>query len=423
MNYEKINMGSYNIHLINTDKFKTTTISLNFRDKIKKEEITIRKFLFQMLSSSSLKYNTPRLLQIELENLYSLSLNHSNIKFGNIINSYIDIRFLNEEYSDSSLLINSINLLFELLFNPNIDNFKFNTEAFNLIKNKINLSIDSLKENTDMYSIINALEVMDKEDPLSYSLWGYKEDLNKINESNLYYYYKNMLKTNKIDIFIVGKFDRNKIINKFKEDFKINTMKMEKFDPYILYEKCPKAIEKKGSFSNLKQARLSIVLKVINITTFERRYVMPLYVSILGGDANSRLFINVREKESLAYSINASSKGPNSIILINAGINSHNYAKTTKIIKDELKNMKKVSDEELNNAKNELISTLDSLFDNQGGIINYYFGMEVFNSDPINIKKENYMKVTKKDISNFANKIKIAINYLLEGDENGKERN
>ena len=62
MEYEKIEKQNYNLHIIKTDKFKTTTISVNFVDKIKKEEITIRKFLFQILCSTSLKYNTNRLL-------------------------------------------------------------------------------------------------------------------------------------------------------------------------------------------------------------------------------------------------------------------------------------------------------------------------------------------------------------------------
>ena len=85
MDYEKIDMGSYNLHFINTDKFKTNTISVNFREKVKKEEITIRKVLFQTLYYTTKKYNTNRLFQLKLEDLYSMSIGHSNLKFGNLI--------------------------------------------------------------------------------------------------------------------------------------------------------------------------------------------------------------------------------------------------------------------------------------------------------------------------------------------------
>lgn len=418
MEYDKINLGAYNLHFIKTERFKTTTISVNFREKIEKENITKRNFLFELLTTTSLKYNTERLLQRELENLYSLSLSSSSIKFGNIINNYIDIKFLNNKYSDEDLLSNSINLLFELIFNPNVDEIGFNEKVFNETKDIIAISINSLYEKPATYANIRALEVMDENDPVSYNMFGYKSDLDKIDRKNLYEYYKEVLKKDIIDVFIIGDVDKNQVIDLFKEKFKINTMKMDKITPYITYSSIDKCISYKESIRGLKQAKLSVICKIINITDFERRYVMPIYASILGGSANSKLFMNVREKMSLAYTINASTKSPNSILMINAGIDKENYEKVVEIIKKEIKSMKKVTDEEINSAKSEIISTLDSLFDNPAGIINYYFGIEVFNSDNIDVKKESYMKVNKKDIINFSNKIKIATTYILEGGNN-----
>ena len=79
---------------------------------------------------------------------------------------------------------------------------------------------------------------------------------------------------------------------------------------------------------------------------------------------------------------------------------------------------KTISDRELSAAKNEMISSLETLLDSPGGIINYYFGIEVFNSEPIAEKIENYKKVTIKDIQNLANKVRIATIYLLKGNSN-----
>lgn len=419
MEYEKIDMGSYNLHFINTDKFKTTLISINFRERVNKEEIPLRRFLFSMLSTSSLKYNTERLLQIKLEDLYSLTLNESNTKFGNIINSYIDIRFLNEKYGNNELLDDAIELLFELIFNPNVSNGKFDSKTFKSIKDELKLQIESLKEETSLYTTIRALENMDSNDPISYSLWGNRDELDKITEESLYEYYKKVLKKSIIDIFIVGNVDKDKVVELFREKFDIHTIKMDKTEAYITYDKCPKTIEMTEIMGGLQQSKLSIICKFLNLTLFERRYVLPLYTSILGGSSNSKLFLNVREKESLAYTIRATNKNPNSIMIISCGINSSNYDKTVKIIKNELKNMKKnITDEELDNVKNEVITTLDGTFDNQGGIVNYYFGKEVFKSDTIEDRKINYNKVTKKDIYNLANKLKIAMIYLLKGDNN-----
>lgn len=419
MKYEKVNLEAYNLHFITTDKFKTTTISVNFREKAKKEDITIRKFLFQMLCSTSLKYNTNRLFEIKLEDLYSTSLGHSNTLFGNLINSYIDIKFLNEDYSDENLLNDAIEFLFELIFNPNVENGKFDTKTFNQIKDRMNLILDSKKENIQKYTLNRSLELMDINDPISFNLWGYKEDLDKITEESLYEYYKEVLKNDIVDIFIVGNVDKDKIIDIFKEKFKINTIKNNEIDSFITYNKCPKAktvIEE----MNLKQSKISIILKVLNLSMFERRYVLPLYTSILGSGGTSRLFTNVREKNSLAYTITAMPKMPNSIVMIYGGIDEENFEKALKLIKKEIK-LKKVTEEELENAKKEYIASVNILFDSPANIINYYFGIEVFNADTIEVKKENYNKVTISDIENLANKIKVAMIYLLKGIANEEE--
>ena len=150
---------------------------------------------------------------------------------------------------------------------------------------------------------------------------------------------------------------------------------------------------------------------------FERRYVLPLYTSILGSGGNSRLFQNIREAHSLAYTITAVSKTPNSLIMIYGGIDAENYEKVVKMIKKEIK-LKNVLESELENAKKEYISSINILFDSPASIINYYFGLEVFNSDEIDEKISNFNKVSIKDIEILSNKLKIASIYLLKGTYN-----
>ena len=73
MEYKKINLNSYNIHFIKTDKFKTIDIRVMFIDKFKKEDITKRNFLMDMLSFSTKEYDTHRKLSIKCQDLYSLN--------------------------------------------------------------------------------------------------------------------------------------------------------------------------------------------------------------------------------------------------------------------------------------------------------------------------------------------------------------
>lgn len=423
MQYEKINMGSYNLHFIKTDKFKTVTVSVNFRRPVVKEEITIRKFLFSILCDSTKKLQTRRLLRIEQENLYLLNLVHGVQIFGNYVNSFIDIRFLNDNFSEEGNVSKSLGLLFDILFNPNIVNNTFNEESFKNIKSRADSDIRSVKDNTGLYGLIKALEGMDSSNPASFHTWGYLDDLNSINNDNLYKYYNSVLTSDLIDIFLVGNIDIEDTKKLFRDNFLVNTIKRQKIDIFINYNDYRKRIKKIMIEEKLLvQSKLSIVFKIINITDFERRYVFPIYADILGGSAYSRLFQNVREKNSLAYSISASTKSPASIMLVSSGIEKEKFEKALKIIKKEVKGMtSKILDTELDNAKNDILTNIKSIDDNPSDIINYHLGMEVLNSDNIENKIKNFNKVTIEDVMKFASKVKMDTVLLLYGSDDDEK--
>ena len=81
MKYMKYDMNAYNLHIINTDKFKTITVDVSFRRKMVKEEITIRNLLKELMINATGDYPTEKSLVIETENLYDLKLISSFSKF------------------------------------------------------------------------------------------------------------------------------------------------------------------------------------------------------------------------------------------------------------------------------------------------------------------------------------------------------
>ena len=56
MNYEKYSYGAYNLHIINTNKFKTIKVTVNFRTKSLENEITIRNILKIKKKSGILRF-------------------------------------------------------------------------------------------------------------------------------------------------------------------------------------------------------------------------------------------------------------------------------------------------------------------------------------------------------------------------------
>jgi len=135
-----------------------------------------------------------------------------------------------------------------------------------------------------------------------------------------------------------------------------------------------------------------------------------------GGTANSKLFQNVREKASLAYTASSSYVKAKNNIFIKCGIEIANYEKALDIIKEQLEDMRnaKFEDKDIEDAKRTIISNVKTISEEQDTEITYYFGQEISN---IKYTLEEYVeqinKVTKEELQELAQKIKINTIYFL----------
>lgn len=419
MDYKKIEHKNYNLHIINTDKFKTINVRINFKRKIKKDEITIRTLLNDLLINTSKKYKTSRDIVIETEELYDLGVSSSPYKSGNYHIISFKETFLNEKYTEEEMNKKSIEFLLELIFNPNITNNKFDKEYFEIIKRTVENDIKSLKDNTKKYSVTRLYEEMDK-GPLSYRSCGYLEDLDKITEDNLYDYYKSVVENDKIDIFIIG--NLNDTYEELFDKYIPDTIRIEDNISHYLDLEITEEKESK-EIINTNQSKLSIGLKIKDITDFELKYVINLYSLILGGSSSSKLFTVVREENSLCYYINSTVSVLSKIITIIAGINSSDYDKTIKLIKEQMESIKNgnITDEDIVEAKKIYISGCKEIEDSPVSIINNYLSHEYADLDLVNDRIENIEKVTKEDIINLSKKIVIDTIFLLEGTSEDEE--
>ena len=419
MEYVKKEYAAYNIHIIKTNKFKTTTIEVNFLRKIKKEEITIRNCLSEILLQSSKNYPTKRLLALKSMELYNANIKSTNSRVGNFSNLSFALNFLNEKYTEEGMFNKTLDFFFDILFNPNVDNERFNEKSFKIVNKLISTEIKSIKDNLTKYSLIKMLEKMGPNEPYSYRGYGYIEDLELITPKKLYDYYKDVLKSDKVDILIVGDVNIEEILNIIHEKFKVNTVKKDIGSASIVHDKIRGRLRKIDEFENIVQAKLNIGFKLKDLSYYELRYVLPIYNEILGGGANSKLFQNVREKNSLAYYINSMVNIFDNLLMIYSGINKEDNEKAVNLIKKELTNMKKgkFTDDEIKKAKENMIASIDTITDSPIRILNMYYARELIGGDEIEERISKVKKVSREDIIKVANKLKIDTIYLMHGED------
>ena len=83
-----------------SNKFKTTIISVRFKEKITKENVGLRALLPNLMSASTNVYKTRQALSEALEDLYGASINVRTTKTGLISIMEFSIYFINQSFTE-----------------------------------------------------------------------------------------------------------------------------------------------------------------------------------------------------------------------------------------------------------------------------------------------------------------------------------
>ena len=424
MKYRKIKTQAYNMHIIKTKKFKTITVEICFKSKLEKKEITYRNMLINVLCEACNKYRTKREMSVATEELYELSYQATNYISGAYNIMCFDITFLNDKYTEDGNFEASLDFLCEILFNPLVESSyastRFNKKIFDMSYNLLYENIMMVKENPNLYSRMRLFEIMSPNSIHSYRSSGYVEDLKEITPSKLYDYYLNMLKTDIIDIFVIGDVSEPKVRKLLMDRIKIHTLKKKSESHFVSMKRTRLLPKKVVEKMTLAQSQLALGYKLDKTSDFERRYVMNVLSYILGGGPDSKLFKEVREKNSLCYSITSNGVPLNNALIITAGISANDFKKVVSLIKKNVKSIKdgEFSKDDIMKAKVTYMNSIKELEDNPQNLLSMYTGIEYLNSDDIDGRIKKISKVSKKDVMRLASKLHLDAIYLLEGEKN-----
>lgn len=421
MDYNELDIkNGIRLHTIKTEKFKTNLIAVMLTTKLDKENVTKNALIPAVLRRGTASLNTLEEINKKLEDMYGASLDCGLDKTGDnqVLKFYIES--VNDEFlpqDNENMLKKSLESIFELVFNPYLENNYFKKEYVEQEKENLKQIIEGKIDNKARYALDRCIEEMYKNEPFGLYKYGYVEDLNNIDEKNLYEYYIELINKCKIDIFVSGILD-DQVEEIIKNNKNINKLK-ERIPEFIMPEMKPKIAENENSLQEsmeVTQGKLIIGLD-LDIDKEDLRYDTMIYNSILGGSANSKLFQNVREKASLAYAASSSYYRFKNNIFINCGIEIGNYDKALEIIKQQIDDMKKgdFTEEEVENAKQGIIAAIKSIDDEQDTEIMYFFGQELsINKLDINKYMDRISKVNKQNVVDIANKISVNTVYFLK---------
>lgn len=418
MEYKAYNFNSFNLYTIKTDKFKNCHMEIIFRNKILREEIMARKFLIEMMCYTTLNYPTQKELSIHLEDLYNASFYGLLSRVGASLFTTFCFDFLNPKYCEKGYLENILSLIPEVILNPNIHDDEFDSSTFKIIKNNIINEIKSSKENIRSYAYRSLFKAMDKESFLAIDMVGTKTDAENMTSKKVVDIYQKMIDEDCCDIYLIGNLDMDKIASKLEKVFLLRSIK--DYDLPLFYPINGRSkIQVKKEYKDLSQANLLVGCNIVNIDDTQKDIIGYIYNFILGGGSlDTKLGNYLRQDNSLCYTVNSIYQKYDSAIIIYSGIDASNYDKAVRLIKKALKEMTiDISQEELENAKKSLITSLNMIYDNPSNLINNYLFRNIADLKTVDERIKLIENIELDDIKKFAKKVKINTIYLLGGDK------
>ena len=402
--------------LIPESKFKTNLISVYIQRKLDRNEVTKNALLPGILKSGCNKYKTLGQLTDREEELYGSYLHAGASKRGESQVLGFSILSLNEKYLDEKILGQCIEFLNEIINNPLVIDGGFNEEYLNIEKEILKDSIMSIINDKGNYAMKRTNEIMFEGEPYSINGKGYIEDLDTIDRVGLYEHYKEVLKTSPIEIMIEGEFEETEVVELIKEKFQFDRGNIIDIPKEEYYKEVDKVKEVKETM-DIAQGKLVMGYRCnVDYLDEEKYYSLLLGSRILGGGADSKLFINVREKESLCYTIYSTIQKSKSTMMVCSGIEAQNYEKTVNLVKEQVQKLKDgdITESEISNAKIAFINSLNSLNDEIGRISDFYFSQSISkNKSDLDQIKNMINKSTKEDIVEAVKNIELDTIYFL----------
>jgi len=216
-------------------------------------------------------------------------------------------------------------------------------------------------EDMPMHTIDNVFDALlfGTEHPLGRTILGPKENIRSFTRKEFKAYLKRNYTPQNTVVCVAGSFDQKKVFGKIKRDFgKLKRGNAPTLVPFIGEQSAARVLIKEK-----KTDQTQFMLGVPAYPYLHKdEYTLAVLTTILGGGMSSRLFMEVREKRGLAYSVHAGSEQytDTGYFVVQAGVEHAKLEKAVETILNEFKKIKKtkVTKTELDKAKNYIKGTM-----------------------------------------------------------------
>ena len=357
-----------NLHIIQTDKFKTAVSLLLIRRPLSRGESTKNAVLKDILRQGSRRYPSMQTINKRMEELFGSTFDVQIVKKG----EEQILQFYFEGIPNDGNVYKGIEFLSEVALNPLTGAEGFNREALKNAGNNVKNIIDGRINNKAEYARVNCLAHMCGDEPFAVYTDGYAEDLADLTENSLYRHYQDILTASPVELICAGDLDEAELATA-ASGFNIPDRRPESI-PFARCFSARPGVRTITETFNSAQGKICMGLRSDISPVSRHFYALLVMNEILGGGPNSKLFTKIREREGMCYYINSTLYRFKSIILIQSGVDAGHFEHIVKLASREIDEicLGRINHEEWEAARQSIISKFRIGLDHYPSILDFY---------------------------------------------------
>ena len=402
---------------IKNDRFNSTLISFHFFVPLNSKTISANALLPFLLSSCTDKYKDYTDVNIRLLELYGAMLSASVQKKGDSLHIRLKINLINDEltFENEGILSKGADLLFSLVFEPSLSGKSFCEKDVAREKCKTIDRIEGEINNKRSFARTRLIEKMFGTDPYGLFVYGKTDEVESITGEKLYDAWQQLLSTAYIRLHIVGKHLPDGIFENLKARFEnIKRENVVNITNAVLLPESEN-VNTVTEYYAVTQGKLTMGYTCSDNGEGDKALPHLIFSDIFGGGTYSKLFKNVREKQSLCYYCSASGVFKKGYMLVDSGIDAQNADRVIEAVGKELNDIKNgnIDDCEIESSKKAVCETLMSYYDSASSLDLWYAkSIDIDLWSPKEMA-EKIKSITKEQIVNAANCYKLHTIYKL----------
>lgn len=402
------------------ERFKQACLSFQFLRPMNREEAALNALIPAVLLRGTKKRPDLRAITLHLDDLYGASVGALVRRLGDYQTMGLYCGFIEDRYalSGDQILEPMLDFLEELLLGPVLENGGFSREFVESEKRNLITTIESERNDKRAYAAAQMLKNMCRADSFGISRLGETEQAEKIDAVGAWEHYQKVLRKSPAEIFYVGSAEPKLVADKLKKIFS----RIQR-EPVVLPAQTAFQDAGGGDYvetMEISQAKL-VMGFVTPITNQSADFAaMQVLNSLFGAGMTSKLFVHVREKMSLCYSIGSGYYSSKGIMTVSAGIDADKQELVTEQILKQLDACRQgeITPEELTAAKEAILSGLRGIYDSPGSIEGYETTAAI-GGLPLSVEEyyQAVEAVTAEQVAKVAQTVQKHTTFFLKGVE------